>query len=159
MENKYYIYVHINPLKNEIFYIGKGCGNRYKSKWKRSDYWKNIVTKYGYIYNILESDLTEEEAFEREKWYINKIGRKDLGKGSLINMTDGGDGCKKPSEITKIKISNSLKGNIPHNKGKTNINWLLIEKMIIEGYSQYYIAKKLNCDQGNISRFLKNKNK
>ena len=90
--NRFYIYFHINPLKNEIFYVGKGTSGRAKRKHNRSELWNNIVNKYGYIIDIVEDGLTNEEAFEREIFYIKKIGRRDLGLGTLVNMTDGGDG-------------------------------------------------------------------
>ena len=128
MENKnYYVYAHINPLKNEIFYIGKGKNKRGFSKKYRSIWWNKIVNKYGFIVDILESDLTEEEAFEREKWYINRIGRRDLGKGPLVNMTDGGEGATNLSEEIKIKMrkpksEQHKKKLISSHKGMKGIN-------------------------------------
>jgi len=141
MNNKYYIYFHINPLKNEIFYVGKGKDNRAFIKTGRSRYWNNIVKKYGYIIDITDENLTEEEAFEKEVFYINRIGRKSLGLGPLINMTDGGEGCSgliftdelrlkksksmmgkntgKLSEEHKEKMSKAKKGKTSPNKGKT----------------------------------------
>lgn len=109
---KFYIYAHINPLKNEIFYIGKGTGDRAYRKNHRSKWWKSTIDKYGYIIDIIESDLTEEKAFEREKFYIKRIGRRDLGTGTLINMSDGGTGGSSGrvwSEETKKKMSDSQK--------------------------------------------------
>lgn len=125
MENKYYVYAHINPVKQEIFYIGKGKGRRAFDKNDRNKHWHNTVNKYcGFQVEILESNLIEEEAFEREKFYINFIGRY-----KLVNMTDGGEGAsgniqteevrkkisefqkgKKPSEETRKKLSESKKG-------------------------------------------------
>ena len=113
MDNIYYIYFHINPLKNEIFYVGKGKDKRAWSKSKRSNYWKNIVKKYGFIVDVVEDNLTEDEAFEREIFYIRKIGRKDLKTGPLVNLTDGGEGGinKILSNEHRERISKSLKGN------------------------------------------------
>jgi hypothetical protein len=93
-EKIYYIYFHINPLKNEVFYVGKGKGKdkRAYSKQGRNKYWNNTVNKYGLIVNLIETGLTNEEAKEREIFYINKLGRKDLGTGSLVNMVIGGEG-------------------------------------------------------------------
>lgn len=112
--NKYYIYAHVNPLKNEIFYIGKGFDKRAYSKKGRSNIWKNTVAKYGYIIDILQEGLTEEEAFDREIWYIKRIGRKNLGIGPLVNLTDGGEGCSglKHSDETKQKLSEINSGKI-----------------------------------------------
>lgn len=139
LNNIYYIYFHINPLKNEIFYVGKGKGNRAYDKNKRNRFWKNIVKKYGYIVDIIEDNLTEKEAFEREIFYIKKIGRKNLGLGPLVNMTDGGDGFDRTGAIlsqetkdkiseshkglthteeTKLKMSISKKGKVSNKKGK-----------------------------------------
>ncbi len=111
MENKYYIYFHINPLKNEVFYVGKGHGKRAYCKYKRSKLWNNIVNKYSYIIDIVETGLTKEEANLREKFYISKIGRRDLGLGPLVNHTFGGDGgAQIVTKEVKDKISKALKG-------------------------------------------------
>ena len=126
MEKKYYIYAHINAVKNEIFYIGKGSGKRAKDKCKRSIVWKNTVAKYNYIIDILEDGLTQKEAYEREIFYIAKIGRKNLGTGPLVNLTDGGEGGngRKMNELEREKLINRMKTNnpfmnqIPWNKGK-----------------------------------------
>ncbi len=110
----YHIYLHIKLDSSEPFYVGKGLENGYrsKSKYYRTQFWKNIVNKHGYDIILLEEGLTKEEALEREIYWIKRIGRKDLGQGPLVNMTDGGDGKigSKMSEETKIKISNKLKG-------------------------------------------------
>ena len=115
--NDYYIYFHINPIKNEIFYVGKGKNNRAYDKNQRSRFWKNVVKKYGYIVDIFEMNLTEQEAFNREIFYIEEIGRKDLGTGPLVNMSKGGIGGSSRtgailSKNTKDKISKSHKGKI-----------------------------------------------
>jgi hypothetical protein len=83
------VYFHINPVKQEIFYVGIGNKNRPDSKQNRNKYWHNTVNKYGYIVVIIEKDLEWLEAVEREKYYIQLIGRKDLKLGTLLNMTDG----------------------------------------------------------------------
>jgi hypothetical protein len=87
------VYFHINPLKNEIFYVGIGSKKRPYNKKGRNRHWNNIVNKYGYIINVSHDNLTWENACKLEQFYINKLGRKDLGKGSLVNLTDGGEGA------------------------------------------------------------------
>lgn len=111
MRNKV-LYFHINPVKNEIFYVGIGYRRRAYVKDRRSKFWKAIVGKYGLLIDIIEEDLTMEEAIEREKFYIKKIGRRDLGLGPLVNLTDGGEGSTgvKVSEETRLKSSKSLSG-------------------------------------------------
>lgn len=120
MDNKFYIYFHINPLKNEIFYVGKGCGNRAWRKDRRSDLWNKTVKKYGYIINIVEENLTDQEAIEREMFYIKKIGRLKLKKGPLVNLTDGGEGRLgyKMNDEQKKNISDRVKADIKFHQSK-----------------------------------------
>ena len=88
----FYVYAHINSITKEVFYIGKGSSNRYKSKSGRSKVWKETTENCDYYVEILEDKLREDESFNREKYYIQKFGRKDKGLGSLVNLNDGGYG-------------------------------------------------------------------
>ena len=94
----YYIYAHTRNDTNQIFYIGKGQGNRAWTK-RRSIYWHNITQKVGYSVEILATFISEQEAFQQE---INCIKWLD----NLCNLTLGGEGCSglKHSEETKSKI-------------------------------------------------------
>jgi hypothetical protein len=89
-----YIYRHIRLDKNEPFYIGIGSDSNYKRAYDkkcRNKYWNNISVN-GYNVEILYSNLTWEQSCEKEKEFIRLYGRKDLGLGTLCNMTDGGEG-------------------------------------------------------------------
>lgn len=113
-ENKYYVYAHYNPIKNEIFYIGKGFKDRaYRTKC-RNKFWKLVVEKHGYEIQFLHNNLSESEAIILEIYYINKIGRRDCGKGPLVNLTDGGEGSSGyiMTQEHKNKIGEKLKGRI-----------------------------------------------
>lgn len=138
------IYFHINPIKNEIFYVGMGNIKRPFTKNCRSKWWKNITNKYGFIVNIIHKNLTWEEACILEKMYINKIGRKDLNKGPLINMTDGGEGIKNPSKEIRDKISKSSKGRIMSKEQKIKLSICKIGKK----QSQETINKRTNKIKG-----------
>ena len=92
-----YIYKHIRNDTNEVFYIGIGSDEdgkyiRANKKRGRNSYWINIVNKVGYSIQIIEDDVSWEMACEREKKWIKHYGRKQLNEGTLINMTDGGEG-------------------------------------------------------------------
>ena len=123
LNNKYYVYAHINITTNEVFYIGKGFGDRCNSLLGRSKYWHRIVNKYGYDVIIIQESLSNEEALEIEIYWIKRINRKING-GSLINMTDGGDGGDTISNHPKrneiiLKISKANSGiNNPNYGGK-----------------------------------------
>lgn len=102
------VYRHIRLDTNEVFYIGIAVRkNRVTSRRSRNPYWRNIVNKYGMISEIIEENLTWEEACTREKYWISFYGRDKLS-----NLTDGGEGCfgRVLNDKTKEKISNSHKG-------------------------------------------------
>ena len=149
MKNKFYIYAHINPLKNEIFYIGKGHGKRAFNKNSRSKFWKDTVKKYGYIVDILEEGLTEEEAFEREIFYIQKIGRRDLGTGPLVNLTGGGDGIigRIISEETKKLMSKKATGRTHSQQTRKKISEFNKGKKLSEEH-------KIKISKGNKGKHI-----
>ena len=114
--NRYYVYVYLNPLKSgdynyedihfdyQPFYVGKGEGNRmnyhkcnYGLNKCNNKHKVNTIRKIlneGYEPIILKvfNNLTEEEAFFFESELIDMIGRSDLKRGSLTNLTNGGEG-------------------------------------------------------------------
>ena len=105
-----YLYRHIRLDKNEPFYIGIGSDEegryeRAQSEESRTEYWHNIANKAGYEVEVILYDLTWEEACEKEKEFIKLYGRKDLKEGTLVNMTNGGQGTPgyKHSADTKEK--------------------------------------------------------
>lgn len=108
-----YVYKHIRKDTNEVFYIGMGITKkRYYQTDKRSNHWNKIVKKVGFYYEIIEDNLTWEEACKREKYWIKYYGRFDLNEGKLINRTNGGDGSSgyKLSKSHKEKISKANLG-------------------------------------------------
>jgi hypothetical protein len=109
-----YVYRHIRLDKNEPFYIGIGSDTegkykRAKSKRDRNNHWHNIIACTNYKVQIMLDELTWGEACEKEIELIAFYGRRDLNLGTLVNMTDGGEGLPNPSEESKIKMSKSQK--------------------------------------------------
>jgi len=110
-----HIYRHIRLDKNEPFYVGIGLDDipkrAYETKKRRSQWWNNIVNKYGYSVDILFENVTIDFAKEKEKEFISLYGRIDLGTGTLCNQTNGGDGINgwKASVETKLKMSEAAK--------------------------------------------------
>ena len=82
-----YVYGHYKAYTDELFYIGKGTGNRAWSKRSRNPHWQNVVNKHGLVVKILEDGLTEEQAYEKEKQLIAEVGLENL-----TNMVKGGKG-------------------------------------------------------------------
>ena len=118
----FYIYRHIRPDTNEVFYIGKGNNlsehhynfRRKNVVSKRNKIWNNIVDKNKGVFasEILFECETEQQVNEKEVEFISLYGRKDLGTGTLANLTDGGDGCMgmRHNDVVRKRMSESRKG-------------------------------------------------
>jgi hypothetical protein len=126
-----YLYRHVRLDKNEVFYIGIGGFdkreplNSYKrafSNRNRNYHWHNVVNITDYIVDIILDNLTFEEAIEKEIEFVKIYGRKDLEVGTLVNMTDGGEGHKTFSEESINKIKKSLTGRILSDETKQKIS-------------------------------------
>lgn len=116
---EFYNYVYCDPRKPtpykihgvdiilpaKPFYVGKGKGNRmnaHLSECNLSDdacnvFKKSIIKKINKIglspiIRVISSNLTNDEANAQERFLVKMIGRRDKKRGSLVNLTDGGDG-------------------------------------------------------------------
>lgn len=129
-----YVYRHIRHDKNEPFYIGIGTDNSYKrayikSKTKRSEFWHNIA-KNGYDVDILFDNISFEYACKKEIEFISIYGRKDIGTGILVNLTNGGEkppiffGESNPmkKECNKRKVSLAMNGIKRSNETKKKLS-------------------------------------
>lgn len=106
------VYRHRRLDTNSIFYIGIGVKKeRAYQKRSRNSLWENIISKTDYEVEIIAENVSYEDAKELEMFLISMYGRKDLSTGCLSNMTDGGDGNNNMSQLTKDKISMTLKGS------------------------------------------------
>jgi hypothetical protein len=84
--NNYYTYAYLRE-DGSPYYIGKGLNKRINSIHR-----KGLLPLPPMERRIfLKKNLTEEEAFEHEKYMIALFGRKDLGNGILLNMSEGGE--------------------------------------------------------------------
>ena len=125
-----YLYRHIRLDKNQPFYIGIGNDEDYrrsKIKANRSNFWKRIIAKTEYRVEILLDDLTWEEACYKESEFILLYGRKDLDTGTLVNMTNGGEGTPgiKRSKEYKLKLSKRQQEGKAYWFGKKHSNQTL----------------------------------
>lgn len=117
VNNIYCLYRHIRPDNNEVFYVGIGDEDRpYKKGKYRNTYWRNIVNKNNgeYGIDILLDNISWNFAKQKEVEFIKLYGRADLGLGTLVNLTDGGDGTvnRVTSKETAEKIRNGNIGRV-----------------------------------------------
>ena len=109
------VYFHLDD-GGKVFYIGIGNPERPYKKDRRSVFWKNYVEKHcvsGFPKVMLvHKNIDWASAVEHEQYWIACYGRRDLGRGALVNLTDGGEGTqrKSVSDETRAKLSTSKKG-------------------------------------------------
>ena len=109
----FYVYIHRRKTDGQIFYVGKGQGQRAWDTVSRNKFWHNVVKKHEHIVEIVSHGLQEWYAFELESELIFLYGRSDLNLGPLVNMTDGGDGASGSvrSEELRLRMSFANQGN------------------------------------------------
>jgi len=121
----FYIYRHIRLDTNEVFYIGKGKNRRRKYDYERAyckshsrnPFWQNIVSKCGdFEVEIMMEFGNHDDCVAKEKEMIELYGRRDLSLGTLVNMTDGGDGHCGLIVSDRIRKIRSFHAKKPRNK-------------------------------------------
>lgn len=125
------VYRHVRPDRNEPFYIGVGkTVDRAYQKYGHNNHWNCIVADNNgnYEVDILLYNLSWKDACAKEIEFIALYGRRNLSKGPLCNLTDGGEGglkCIQSQETRKkraIAISKALKGKPLSEENKRNIS-------------------------------------
>jgi hypothetical protein len=115
----FYAYVYRDPSRNmEPFYVGKGTGKRAYRHTSKKDTSQMARRLAAMKVNGIEPDIEiiraidESHAFFLESCLIELFGRRDLKIGTLLNMTDGGEGTsgRVASDASKSKTANSLTG-------------------------------------------------
>lgn len=112
-----YVYVYADTASGELLYVGKG--DKYRA-------WRHASSPYinpELSSRILKSRATlhiflcesHADANRKERMLIFTIGRRDLGTGTLLNRTAGGQGSRGRKNFrhdaeTKRRISEKLKG-------------------------------------------------
>ena len=102
-----YVYLHKTKDTNVIFYVGIGSDKNYNRAYffkKRSNKWNGVYNNHPIEVEIVYDNLSWEEACCKEKELIKEYGRLDLNAGSLVNMTDGGEGLYNPSDEVRQKL-------------------------------------------------------
>lgn len=105
MKSNYYVYMYLrtkesnNGAMGSPYYIGKGKGDRFKHL--TGDAIKPLNDNSNV--RFLCENLSEDDAFMWEVFWIAEFGRIDLGTGCLRNRTDGGEGTSGISNTLRKK--------------------------------------------------------
>ena len=147
MEKNYYVYVHLTPLNNKIFYVGIGKnhrvidGGRFRNKkWK-----KEVYKNGGYLFKFLHENITKPEALDLERKYILEIGIENLT--NIVGENGNSTAFKK--------------GQIPWNKGLKDCQYYAVKKVKYKNTIYESVdncIKQLNIGKTTFYRWVK-KNK
>lgn len=157
MNNIYFVYAYIRQKDSTTapagtpYYIGKG-----KNKRHLEPHNKVPVPKDRAYIIILESNLTEVGALALERRLIRWYGRKNIGTGILINLTDGGDGGSgyKHTEKFKSFISKINKGKKVKPESKLDLNGFIIRYGLELGFERWTHRRK-SSDSSSLQAFIK----
>jgi hypothetical protein len=120
----HYIYRHVTKDTNIVFYIGRGTKtkedlkhNSYSRAFSknRNTFWKNVANKHGYNVDILIESNSFSFVCQKEIEFVALYGRRDLEKGTLVNLSDGGESgglgrIYKPTQESIEKMRQKLIG-------------------------------------------------
>lgn len=119
----FYTYVYYTQADASIpTYVGKGKGNRaYRHQKTKTRFGNHIQSQLrDDVFPIIAKfpQPSEQAAFDKEVRLIALYGRRDLGTGSLYNMTDGGDGIsgliRTAEHKARISVAHLGKIQKPH---------------------------------------------
>ena len=142
-----YGYVDSKPNGDPLS-VGKGCIGRVKTKARESDWHIKTSQKYPEWNRETVFKGSESDCFKLEIALIAHYGRRDLGLGTLVNLTDGGDGARGAvrTQETRSKISAAKLGKpmAPETKEKLSLAMLgrQISKDIVEKSAQIRRGRK-----------------
>lgn len=164
MEDKEYygfIYITTNHINNKKYIGQKKYNNNWKTYLGSGVLLSRAIKKYGkenFSKEIIENCYTKEQLNEREKFWIKYY--KAVTSDDFYNLASGGDGgniigLKTDEEKRKIygdrDMSNMVKGEqSPFSKLK-NDQVVEISYLIMDGFSNQYIAEKFNVSSRTIS--------
>lgn len=91
---RFYTYLHRRGDTGEVFYVGKGSGDRAWTTKDRSSKWRDIVGSCGYSVEIYKDNLSDKDSLALERDLIQSFT-------NLVNLTTGGQGASLSEEVKK----------------------------------------------------------
>src|ERR1035441_1136752 len=167
----FYVYKITNKINGKV-YIGKT--NDPKKRWhdhllisrsNKDSHLFSIVhaalNKYGvnnFSFEIIQQDLTEEQAFEREIYYILQYRSNIVRFGNYYgyNLTDGGEG-QTGYKHTKQSIKKMSLAKIGKRSNHAKLNDEQVSAIICDyndGVSQIQLAKEYKVCQATICKIV-----
>ena len=157
-EQKYLVYLHYRTDTGEVVYVGESKRKTrskpytYSCKKSKCGGWLKLEKQGLLSSRIVKENLSRKDSYALEKKLIKQFGRKDQGKGTLLNKNAGGSGCKDViySDEFRNKVSERFKGKP---KSKESILKMILS---ISGEKNRNFGKKLsNSVKKKISQKLR----
>jgi hypothetical protein len=175
MNNQFYIYIYEDE-NNVPIYVGKGKRRKSGIKERMLDHLqiaKRRKKPHPFYYKLkkmfenglkpkiykVNNNLTAEEANKIEKQLVAKIGRKDLNKGPLLNLCDGGEGLLNMSDAHKNIIRKTHTGKINSQEVRQKISNSKKNNTIITDEHRRKISLALKGQKCSKKSIEKRKNK
>lgn len=118
MESIFYVYEWFINNTGEVFYVGKGTGERCFEYKRRNKMFKDFYNSHNCSVRIIKENLTEQEAFDFEKETINYY--RNNTNYRLTNRTDGGSGGNTHKYYSEERLNEYLLKSRESKKGKIN---------------------------------------
>lgn len=169
LEDKHFLYRHIRLDNNEPFYIGIGTKKKWFTDFKteyrrafektgRNIFWKRIINKTNYEVEILFESNDYEFIKNKEIELIQLYGKRWNNTGTLVNITDGGEGVSGYTlpDWHKKRLSEARTGTF---KNGTKIYQYDKNGNFVKEWRSIAEADRFfNSDNSAISKCINNKN-
>lgn len=168
LEDKHFLYRHIRLDTNQPFYIGIGTKKKWftdtKTEYRRAFektarniFWKRVINKTNYEVEILFESNDYEFIKNKEIELIKLYGKKWNNTGTLVNITDGGEGITGYSlpEWHKKKLSEARIGTFK--KGTKIYQYNKSGNFIKEWRSIAEAERSFNVKDSSICKCVNNK--
>lgn len=161
-EKKFYVYAWYIKESGDVFYIGKGCADRYKKTSNRTSRFKEVYDKNICIPTILAQNLTEKEAFKYEEELIAYYKGK-YPDNILTNQRNGGEhdyGWDAPQEYRDKMREKVLGKNNPNygnrwsDEQKERLSRLKIEKELSKGENNGRATPIMCLETGDYFKYI-----
>lgn len=155
---KFYVYEWFIKETNEIFYVGKGTGNRYKVK-KHNKLFNYILQNNNCESKIVKEFESEKDAFEYEYIRINELWSINQCKANIYRGGMGGtvdwwttemrekyskqNVMKREKQRQRMSVNNPMKNDYVKEKVKQKIS-----KKIVIGQKIYSSIKEASKEYG-----------
>lgn len=148
-DHVFYVYLHRRKDTNEIFYVGKGRGDRAASVTGRSYGWYRVACEVGRSVEFFRVMLGEDQALKLERELIASLRASGT---PLVNVTAGT--TKKVKRKTIPSIYGSMRRRGMPIKGQWYYTWRQLQGNVTELATAEFMERVHGCDRKEVEDVL-----